>query len=47
MQEDQLQICLYSQLAASARYTLWVVDSEQRCSNKFAIFIVPQGRCVL
>ena len=47
MKEDQLQISLYSRLAATPRYSLWVVDSEQRCSSKFAIFIVPQGRYVL
>nr|KAG5705790.1 hypothetical protein BaRGS_027449 [Batillaria attramentaria] len=41
---EQLQISLYSSLSSSARYTLWVVDSTDRCSNKFAIFIVPQGR---
>lgn len=41
---EQLQISLYSSLASTARYTLWVVDSENRCNNKFAIFIVPQGR---
>ncbi|KAL8562381.1 hypothetical protein ACOMHN_066095 [Nucella lapillus] len=40
---DQVAISLYSQLTSSARYTLWVVDSDARCSHKFAIFIVPQG----
>ncbi|XP_076436288.1 eEF1A lysine and N-terminal methyltransferase-like [Babylonia areolata] len=43
-QAEQLQISLYSHLGSCARYTLWVVDSDKRCSNKFAIFIVPQGR---
>lgn len=43
-QAEQLQISLYSHLASCARYTLWVVDSPRRCTNKFAIFIVPQGR---
>ncbi|XP_025112639.1 methyltransferase-like protein 13 isoform X2 [Pomacea canaliculata] len=42
--EEQLELALYSSLTTTPRYTLWVVDSEERCSNKFAVFIVPQGR---
>ncbi|XP_070177056.1 eEF1A lysine and N-terminal methyltransferase-like isoform X2 [Littorina saxatilis] len=44
VKEKQLQINLFSHLASSARYSMWVVDSDHRCDNKFAIFIVPQGR---
>lgn len=42
--EDQLSLSLYSDGMATPRYTLTIVDSTTRLSNKFAIFIVPQGR---
>ena len=44
--EDQVSLALYSDLGTSPRYTLTIVDSSSRLVNKFAIFIVPQGRWV-
>ena len=41
---DQPVFCLYSDVSSSPRYTLYIVDSEQKCDNKFAIFIAPEGR---
>ncbi|XP_074654403.1 eEF1A lysine and N-terminal methyltransferase-like [Tubulanus polymorphus] len=38
-----LSVSLYSPTITAPRYTLYVVDGE-RSMNKFAIFIIPQGR---
>jgi len=29
---------------ATAKYTLFVVDRRRKSNNKFAAFVVPQGR---
>ncbi|KAL4223238.1 Methyltransferase-like protein 13 [Mactra antiquata] len=42
--DDQLSLSLYNNDTSTPRYTLYIVDSESKMSNKFAIFIVPQGR---
>ncbi|XP_052790204.1 eEF1A lysine and N-terminal methyltransferase-like [Mya arenaria] len=42
--EEQLQLALYSNSAATPRYTLTMVDSASKQHGQFAIFIVPQGR---
>lgn len=42
--EDQVSLALYSDLGTTPRYTLTIIDSSARLPNKFAIFIVPQGR---
>lgn len=30
----------------SPKYTLFIVDRNMKCSNKFAAFVVPQGRYI-
>lgn len=42
--EEQLSLTLYSDMVATPRYTLTIVDSPSKLANNFAIFIVPQGR---
>lgn len=42
--KEQISLCLYSDISTSPRYTLHIVDSSQNLKNKFAIFIVPEGR---
>lgn len=42
--EDQVSLCLYSDVASTPRYKLTIVDADKQLANKFAIFIVPQGR---
>ncbi|KAJ8300922.1 hypothetical protein KUTeg_022441 [Tegillarca granosa] len=41
---EQVSLSLYSQDVKEPRYTLYIVDSPNKTKNKFAIFIVPQGR---
>ncbi|KAH3791689.1 hypothetical protein DPMN_145178 [Dreissena polymorpha] len=42
--DEQLSLSLYTDVASTPRYTLHIVDSAAKLVNKFAIFIVPQGR---
>ncbi|XP_060602078.1 eEF1A lysine and N-terminal methyltransferase-like [Ruditapes philippinarum] len=42
--EEQLSLTLYGDMETTPRYTLTIVDSTNKLTNKFAIFIVPQGR---
>ncbi|XP_064615984.1 LOW QUALITY PROTEIN: eEF1A lysine and N-terminal methyltransferase-like [Liolophura sinensis] len=42
--DEQITLELFGLNSDSPRYTLYVVDSPTKCSNKFAIFIVPEGR---
>ncbi|XP_076093580.1 eEF1A lysine and N-terminal methyltransferase-like [Mytilus galloprovincialis] len=44
MSKEHVSLCLYSDISTSPRYTLHIVDSTQNLKQKFAIFIVPQGR---
>ena len=41
---ENISFDLYSAESSTPRYTLHVVDSNKRLGNKFAIFIVPEGR---
>ena len=43
---ENISFDLYSAESSAPRYTLHVVDSKKRLGNKFAIFIVPEGRLV-
>ncbi len=42
--KEQLSLELFSSASTTPRYTLHVVNSTRKCPNKFAIFIVPEGR---
>ncbi|XP_069121308.1 eEF1A lysine and N-terminal methyltransferase-like [Argopecten irradians] len=42
---EQVSLSLYSEVSSAPRYTLFIVDSaDQKFTNKFGIFIVPEGR---
>ncbi|KAI0218062.1 eEF1A lysine and N-terminal methyltransferase [Lamellibrachia satsuma] len=41
---ENISFDLYSAESSTPRYTLHIVDSNKRLGNKFAIFIVPEGR---
>ncbi|XP_033732482.1 eEF1A lysine and N-terminal methyltransferase-like [Pecten maximus] len=42
---EQVSLSLYSEVSIAPRYTLFIVDSaDQKFTNKFGIFIVPEGR---
>ncbi|KAK3593719.1 hypothetical protein CHS0354_013617 [Potamilus streckersoni] len=41
---DQVSLCLYSPDSSTPRYTLHIVDGIAKTKNRFAVFIVPQGR---
>ncbi|XP_060064258.1 eEF1A lysine and N-terminal methyltransferase-like [Ylistrum balloti] len=42
---EQVSFSLYSEVSVAPRYTLFIVDSgDQKFTNKFGIFIVPEGR---
>ena len=45
-QGEHISLDLYSEAENTPRYTLHVVDSNIKTGNKFAIFIVPEGRYI-